>query len=68
MPMVSHERGEIVYMDLIGSISEKISLAKYLLTMMDRFSPWLPPSAVLNTWVKGVRGIPKTFHTDNGKE
>ena len=25
-------------------------------------------SAVLNTWVKGARGIPKTFHADNGKE
>jgi hypothetical protein len=25
-------------------------------------------SAVLNTWVKGAGGIPKTFHADNGKE
>ena len=54
LPWVSHEQGEIVYLDLVGPISEKISSFRY--------------SAVLNTWVKGARGIPKTFHTDNGKE
>jgi hypothetical protein len=38
MPRVSHEQGEIVYLDLIGPVSEKISSFKYLLTMMDGFS------------------------------
>jgi hypothetical protein len=80
MPRVSHEQGEIVYLDLIGPVSEKISSFKYLLTMMDGFSRFVMvaplrsksakevSSAVLNTWVKGAGGIPKTFHADNGKE
>jgi hypothetical protein len=79
MPRVSHEQGEIVYLDLIGPVSEKISSFKYLLTMMDGFSRFVMvaplrsksakevSSAVLNTWVKGAGGIPKTFHADNGK-
>ena len=80
VPRVSHEQGEIVYLDLVGPISEKISSFKYLLTMMDGFSRFVMvaplksksakevSSAVLNTWVKEAGGIPKTFHTDNGKE
>ena len=79
MPRVSHEQGEIVYIDLVGPVSEK-ALYQYLLTMMDGFLGFVMvaplrsksakevSSAVLNTWVKGARGIPKTFHADNGKE
>ena len=78
MPRVSHEQGEIVYLDLIGPVYEKISSFKYLLTMMDGFSRFVMvaplrsksakevSSAVLNMWVKGAGGIPKTFHADNG--
>ena len=80
MPRVSNEQGEIVYLDLIGPVSEKISSFKYLLTMKDGFSRFVMvaplrsksakevSSVVLNTWVKGDGGIPKTFHADNGKE
>ena len=80
MPRVSHAQGEIVYVDLVGPISPKVSLAKYLLTMMEGFSRFVMvaplqkksakevSSAILNTWVKGAGGIPKIFHTDNGKE
>ena len=38
VPRISHEQGEIVYMDLISPILEKISSAKYFVTMMDGFS------------------------------
>ena len=77
MPRVSHEQGEIVYLDLVGPVSEKISSFKYLLKMMDGFSRFVMvaplksksakevSSAVFNTWVKGAGGI---FHTDSGKE
>ena len=77
---ISHEQGEIVYMDSVGPISSKISSAKYLLTILDGFSCFvivtpLPnksakevSSAVLNTWVKRAGGIPQTFRADNGKE
>ena len=80
MPRVSHDQGEIVYIDLVGPISEKISSFKYLLAMMDGISRFVMvaplksksakevSSAVLNMWVKGAGGIPKTFHADNGKE
>ena len=75
IPRVSHEQGEIVYLDLVGPISEKISSFRYLLTMMDGFSRFVMvaplksksakevSSAVLNTG-----GKPKTFHADNGKK
>ena len=68
-------------MDLVGPIYfPKISSAKDLLTMMEGFSQFVMvapqqnqnakevSSALLNTWVNGAGGIPKTFHTDNGKE
>ena len=38
MPRVSHEQGEIVYLDLVGPVSVKISSFKYLFMMMDGFS------------------------------
>ena len=67
-------------LDLVGPVSEKMSSFKYLLMMMDGFSRFVievllksksakeVSLAVLNTWVKGAGGIPKTFHADNGKE
>ena len=74
----SHKQGEIVYLDLVGPVSEKISIFKYLITMMDGFSRFVMVAtlksksakevslAVLNTWVKEAGGIPKTVHA--GKE
>ena len=79
MPRVSHEQGEIVYLDLVGPVSEKISSFKYLFMMMDGFSRFVMvaplksksakevSSAVLNTWVKGAGGIPKRFMLIMGK-
>ena len=79
-PRVSHEQGEIVYLDLVGPVvSEKISSFKYLLTMMDGFSRFVMvaplksksakevSSAVLNTWVKGAGESQKLFMLTMGK-
>ena len=38
VPLVLHDQGEVVYVDLLGPFSNQVSRAWYLLSMMDGFS------------------------------
>jgi transposase InsO family protein len=79
VPRVSHEQGEIVYVDLVGPFSHKITPFRYLLTIMDGFSrfvavaPLQSKSAAevgqgfLDQWVK-VHGVPRSVYSDQGTE
>ena len=79
VPRVAHEQGEIVYVDLVGPFSDKITPFRYLLTVMDGFSRYVAvaplPSksaaevsqALLDCWVK-IHGIPRTVYSDRGTE
>ena len=79
VPRVSHEQGEIVYVDLVGPFSDKITPFRYLLTVMDGFSRYVVATPLqsksaaevgqgfLDHWVK-VHGIPQTVYSDQGTE
>ena len=78
-PSVLHDQGEVVYVDLLGPFSNQVSLARYLLSMMDGFSRYIVvvpvrsksafdvSSAILDFWVKVYRA-PKSFTRTKGAE
>lgn len=79
VPRLAHEQGEIVYLDLVGPFSNKITPFRYLLTVMDGFSRYVAVAplqsksaaevsqGLLDYWVK-IHGIPRTFYSDRGAE
>ena len=79
VPRVAHEQGEIIYVDLVGPFSDKITPFRYLLTVMDGFSRYVAVAplsskssaevsqAVLDCWVK-IHGVPRTVYSDRGTE
>ena len=79
VPRVAHEQGEIVYLDLVGPFSNKITPFRYLLTIMDGFSRYVAVAplqfksaaevsqGLLDCWVK-IHGVPRSFYSDRGTE
>ena len=80
VPRVSHQQNEVLYMDLIGPFPPTVSEYRYILTCMDGFSRYIMvaplkgksakevTAAMVNTWIKGGGGIPRSVYMDKGKE
>ena len=80
VPRVSHQQNEVLYMDLIGPFPPTVSEYRYILTCMDGFSRYIMvaplkgksakevTAAMVNTWIKGGGGIPRSVYMDQGKE
>ena len=79
VPRVAHEQGEIVFLDLVGPFSNKITPFRYLLTVMDGFSRYVAVAplqsksaaevgqGLLDYWLK-IHGVPRSFYSDRGAE
>ena len=77
VPRVAHKQGKIMYLDLVGPFSNKITPFRYLLTIMDGFSRYVAVAplqsksaakvsqGLRDNWVK-IHGVPRSFYSDRG--